>query len=433
MSSTEIVMLVLVIVLAVALVAIAAIALLKRKKDKSNEGKAEGDAGAELDQITRSLDDLSSKVSRLESVQDTHQNTIQNRMTSFSESISQMSGKQQTSMESLASNLPTVIDSSVQKSTIAAQTDLNNSLSQSIDNRFKLVEEQLQKKVKELENSIESRLRISFEQNNTTLGDVKESLGKVTEAQKNLDSLSAEVTNLNSILSNSRERGRFGELSMEAILNQVFGDTHDVYLLQSQIQDSLWKGTVKPDAIVKLPAPANQVCIDSKFSFAAYDNLLRGKESDAEAKREMANALRKQIDDIASKYIVDGVTADYAIMYIPSDGIYSFIQSDGYLYEKVVEYSRTKKVIIASPSTLQPILANISILWADYRRKTNLDDILKNIQILSKELSTLKDKWEKFSKDVDDIVKSRDSFNTTMNLVNNKALQIKNASASEEE
>lgn len=213
-SSTEIVMLVLVIVLAVALVAIVAIALLKRKKDKSNEGKTGEDASAELDQITRSLDDLSSKVSRLESVQDTHQNTIQNRMTSFSESISQMSGKQQASMESLANNLPTVIDSSVQKSTIAAQTDLNNSLSQSIDNRFKLVEEQLQKKVKELESSIESRLRVSFEQNNTTLGDVKESLGKVTEAQKNLDSLSAEVTNLNSILSNSRERGRFGELSM---------------------------------------------------------------------------------------------------------------------------------------------------------------------------------------------------------------------------
>ena len=433
MDTISIILLAISAVLGIAVIILITILISRSKRPNNSSLTAVpvGDSEHLIQTIDQNLEYIRQRLTKLETIQESDRNSLQSRMNTFSETLTNASGRQEEKIEAIRSSIPMVVQNSVKSSS----TESSEYLSRSLDNRFSQVENQLLQKVQELEQSLESRLSQSFNQSAQTLGEVRESLGKVTEAQRNLDSLNSQVTALNSILSNSRTRGRFGELSMEAILHQVFGDTQGVYSLQRGIEtNSEERGRKgrRPDAIVRLPYPEREVCIDSKFSFVPYEKFIEGKVEDETAKKEMSQALRREIEDIASKYIVPDQTAEYALMYIPSDGIYSLIQSDDYLYKNVVEYARSKRVVLTSPSTLQPILANIALVWTDFRRQKNLSSILENIRILSNHLDTLSNRWEAFSRDIDSLVKTRDSYKTTFDRAMSKASQIKESEAIED-
>src|SRR5690606_17611939 len=79
------------------------------------------------------------------------------------------------------------------------------------------------------------------------------------------------------------------------------------------------KGGARADCVLILPEPTGTVCVDSKFPLENYsrmfDDSLPVAERDA-AKRQFKADVRKHVDDIAAKYIVEGETSDGAVMFL---------------------------------------------------------------------------------------------------------------------
>ena len=73
----------------------------------------------------------------------------------------------------------------------------------------------------------------NFEKTNKTFLNVVERLSKIDEAQKKIETLSTDIVSLESILTDKKTRGIFGEVTLNHILKNVFGEKNDsIYQIQ---------------------------------------------------------------------------------------------------------------------------------------------------------------------------------------------------------
>ncbi|MBP5694212.1 MAG: DNA recombination protein RmuC, partial [Bacilli bacterium] len=316
-------------------------------------------------------------------------------------------------------------------------TDMNNEINKfkeastkSINDSYVKLLDSVNQRLDGMDKKLEEKLQKGFENNVSSLKDVSEALGKITTAQANLDNLSKSVNDLNNVLNNSQQRGRFGEVVLEGILNEVFGDVHGCYDTQYEFNNRGEK--VRPDAVIFLPEPDKLLCIDSKFSFDPYLVLFNEDASKHEkeaSKKELKTALIGQVNKIAHDYIVKNQTSQYALMFIPNDGFYAYIQSDDELYNAVILLARKKNVVICSPSTLQPILANLQALKINFEISKNIGNIINEINKLGEEFARFSERWQKLDNQYETANKTRKELNTTVEKISKKSTEIVNEAA----
>src|SRR5258708_13386530 len=94
---------------------------------------------------------------------------------------------------------------------------------------------------------------------------VRERVGIIDNAHKNLTDLTSQVTTLRDVLANKQSRGAFGQARMEAIVQD--GMPKGSY----EFQYTLSSGK-RPDCVVFLP-DQRPLCIDSKFPLEAMTTL----------------------------------------------------------------------------------------------------------------------------------------------------------------
>lgn len=274
---------------------------------------------------------------------------------------------------------------------------------------------------------LQNNLKDGFKTNVEHLTKVNEALGKITKSQENLDSLNSQVTKLNTVFSNSQLRGRFGEIQLEKILDIIFGETRDVYSFQYEFKPSKNSEPVRPDAVVFFGDEDNTfLCIDSKFSFVEYEKVFEEDHRNIDSSKlsQLKSALQQQIRKIAKDYIVTNKTYIYAIMFIPSDSIYTFIQLNDYLYENIIEYALRLKVIVASPSTLQPILANVNVLRINNQLSRNIKEVIAEINKVSQSSEKLVKSWDDFEKTLNTLIKRKDAFHNKVHELSDKTKKV---------
>jgi len=302
--------------------------------------------------------------------------------------------------------------------------------SKSIADSYTKLLDSVDNRLGEINKKLEEKLSKGFENNVSSLKEVSEALGKITQAQANLDNLNESVNALNNVLNNSQQRGRFGEVVLEGILHDVFGDVHGCYDTQYELKNKDEK--VRPDAVIFLPEPDKLLCIDSKFSFEPYLKIFDENTPKSErdiAKKELKGALVSQVNKIAHDYIIKDETSRYALMFIPNDGFYAFIQNDDELYEAVITLARKKNVVICSPSTLQPIVANLQALKINFEISKNIGNIIKEINKLGEEFARFADRWTKLDNQYETANKTRKELNTTIDKITRKSNDIVNEAA----
>ena len=115
---------------------------------------------------------------------------------------------------------------------------------------FDKLDEKLERKLLEINNKVTERLDESLEKTNKTFQNVLERLTKIDEAQKKIDGLSSDIISLQSILTDKKTRGIFGEVNLNFILENAFGSTSTgIY----EIQHKMSNGSIV-DAILYAPA-----------------------------------------------------------------------------------------------------------------------------------------------------------------------------------
>ena len=293
------------------------------------------------------------------------------------------------------------------------------SFSRTINEDFNKLNETIVDRLNSINDKVNERLDSNFEKTNKTFTSILERLSKIDEAQKKIDSLSGEIVNLQSVLTDKKTRGIFGETNLNYILDSVFGKNDKIY----QTQYSLNNNTIV-DAILFAPEPLGTICIDSKFPLENYrkmtDKTLSSHERDVAAKLFKMD-VKKHIDAIKTKYIIPGVTSGEAIMFLPAEAIFAEINA---YHSDLVSYSYQSKVWICGPTTLMSTLTIISMILKNMERDKYAKVIHNELNKLGIEFSRYKDRWDKLSRSIDTVNKDIKDIHTTTEKITKRFDQI---------
>ena len=274
---------------------------------------------------------------------------------------------------------------------------------------FDNLNENILRRLSEINNKVTERLDESLEKTNKTFANVLERLSKIDEAQKKIDGLSSDIISLQSILTDKKSRGIFGEVNLNFILENAFGSVaNGIY----DIQHKMSNGFIV-DAILYAPAPLGTIAIDSKFPLENYERMTDKKLSPADrmiAEKNFKNDFKKHIDAISSKYIIPGETANEAIMFLPAEAIFAEVNA---YHSDLLNYAYNKKVWITSPTTLMSTLTVIEMILKNMERDKYAKVIHEELNKLAIEFSRYKERWDKLARSINAVNKNVEELNTT--------------------
>lgn len=288
--------------------------------------------------------------------------------------------------------------------------------SRDLNGDFEKLSSSIEKKLTYINDAVNERLDKNFEKSNKTFMDVLERISKIDEAQKKIDDLSGDIISLQSVLTDKKTRGTFGEVNLEYILNNAFGSS------SSGIYESQYKydnGYIV-DAILYAPAPLGTISIDSKFPLENYQRMTdrsKTKEERQIAEKQFVLDVKKHINDIKEKYIIPGVTADEAIMFLPAEAIFAEINA---YHPDLITYAYKNNVWITGPTTLISTLSTISMIIKNIERDKYAKIIHEELTKLSVEFSRYKDRWDKLSRNIKAVNTSVEEITTTTDKISKR-------------
>lgn len=301
--------------------------------------------------------------------------------------------------------------------------DFKLNFSKDLRGDFDKLDEKIEYKLNLISDRVNRELNDNFEKSNKTFMNVLERLNKIDEAQKKIDGLSTEIVSLQSVLTDKKTRGTFGEVNLEYILNNAFGtNTSGIYSVQHKMSN----GSIA-DCLLYAPSPLGTIAIDSKFPLENYQKMVdknRTKEERIIFEKNFVGDVKKHITDIAEKYIIPGETSDEAIMFLPAEAIFAEINA---YHPELINYAYNKKVWITGPTTLISTLSIISMILKNMERDKYAQVIHEELDKLGIEFNRYKDRWDKLSRSVKSVNQSIDELHTTTEKITKRFQSIKNA------
>jgi DNA recombination protein RmuC len=265
----------------------------------------------------------------------------------------QLASLQKTLADTLNTQLQGLSDSNARRlsevrSTMETQlAQLQQSNAAKLDEMRRTVDEKLQ-------STLEARLGESFKQVADRLEQVHKGLGE-------MQTLAVGVGNLQRVLTNVKTRGVFGEVQLEALLEQVL--TPDQYAKQVETKP---RSGQRVDFAIRFPGRGDDgapvwLPIDAKFPRDDYERLIDAHErADAAGAEQAAKALeariRTEAKSIADNYLAAPHTTDFAILFLPVESLYAEVLRRPGLMNAI---QRQHRVTLAGPTTLLAMLNSL--------------------------------------------------------------------------
>ena len=294
--------------------------------------------------------------------------------------------------------------------------DFKSDINRSMNDDFTKLSESVEKRLILINEKVNERLDQNFDKTNKTFINVLERLSKIDEAQKKIDNLSTDIVSLQSILTDKKTRGIFGEVNLKHILSSVFGERNDnIYRLQYTLSNDMIA-----DSVLFAPEPLGTICIDSKFPLENYQMMVDKKiSSDIRDNYEklFKSDMKKHIDAISSKYIIPGETADQAILFLPAEAIFAEINA---YHSDIINYAYKKHVWITSPTTLISTLTVIQMIIKNMERDKYTSIIHDELNKLGLEFSRYRERWDKLAKSIQTVNKDVENVYITTDKISRK-------------
>lgn len=276
--------------------------------------------------------------------------------------------------------------------------DTRQQVSSTLDQNAKIIEKQLEKltqtvdrRLSDISGQVEKRLSEGFKQTTHLFNDVVKRLAMIDTAQQKITELSTNVVDLQSVLTDKRSRGAFGEVQLNHLVQNVLPEN------RFSLQHTLSNGK-RVDCILFLPDPTGNVAIDAKFPLESYRRVMDHKLPDSDrkaAEQQFRTDIRRHIQNIASKYILPGETSDGAIMFIPAEAVFAEIHAH---YPDLVEEAQKARVWMASPTTFMAILTTALAVLKDVATR-------KQVHIIQEHLVHLNKDFDRFQKRMDNLAR----------------------------
>ncbi len=234
---------------------------------------------------------------------------------------------------------------------------------------------------------MDSKFDKSSIDNINSLSQIREKMSLIDRAQQNISSLTENVVDLKNFLSNTTQRGRFGEILLENLVKDYLPKNN--YEFQKTLSNNS-----RVDCIIKSSGSLDKLCIDAKFPKESYDKFQRStsKEEKSRFLKIFKADINNHISNVKEKYIIPGETSEIALIFIPSEQIYIEIFK---LFPELSETFYENKIFLISPTTLWIILNSIESLIRDKKIKDNSALIFQQLKDLNLELSRLENRVKK--------------------------------------
>ena len=294
--------------------------------------------------------------------------------------------------------------------------DFKVDLGRNMNEDFSKLNTQVEKRLLMINEKVNERLDQNFEKTNKTFMSVIERLSKIDEAQKKIENLSTDIVSLQSILTDKKTRGIYGEVNLKHILTSVFGEKNDKIF---RLQYTFSTGVIA-DSVLFAPEPLGTICIDSKFPLEHYQMMVDRKIS-----QEMRNNyekmfrmdMKKHIDAISSKYIIPGETTDQAILFLPAEAIFAELNA---YHSDIINYAYKKRVWITSPTTLISTLTVIEMIIKNLERDKYSSIVHEELNKLGLEFARYRERWNKLAKSIQTVNKDVESVSITTEKISKK-------------
>ena len=266
-----------------------------------------------------------------------------------------------------------------------------------------------------LQTTLETRLGESFKQVADRLEQVHKGLGE-------MQSLAQGVGDLQRVLTNVKTRGIFGEVQLEALLEQVltpeqYGKQVETKPRSNQRVDFAvrFPGRVADGAPVWLP-------IDAKFPRDDYERLLDAHErADAVAAEVSAKALeariRSEAKSIAESYLAPPHTTDFAILFLPIESLYAEVLRRPGLMDSL---QRDYRVTLAGPTTLLAMLNSLHMGFRTLALEQQASEVWKV-------LGAVKTEFERYGEWVARIREQVQKASDTLDKADTRTKQLRRA------
>lgn len=297
----------------------------------------------------------------------------------------------------------------LETSTIKELGEFQNAIMKQFHDNMNSFQERVDIRLQFMNDHIHERLDQSFEKTNQTFTSILQRLSRIDEAQKKIDHISGDIVSLQSILTDKKSRGIFGEVNLKHILSNVFGENNTkVYQLQYPLENGFIV-----DCLLFAPEPLGMIGIDSKFPLENYRKMVDKNESITireQAEKQFKFDMKKHIDVISNKYIIPNITSNQAILFLPAEAIFAEINA---YYPELIEYAYQKRVWITSPTTLMSTLTTIQVIMKNMERDRYASVIHRELQLLDEEFKRYKDRWDKLSRNIETVGRDIKEIHTT--------------------
>lgn len=286
--------------------------------------------------------------------------------------------------------------------------------------------ESTDKRLKEISGEVEKRLADGFEKTTKTFNDILKRLALIDDAQKKITELSTNVVSLQEVLADKRSRGAFGEVQLNALIRNVLPEEH------FSLQHTLSNGKIA-DCVVFLPEPTGNVVIDSKFPLESY-RLMTNNEAEQSvriaAERQFKQDIKKHVNDISGKYLIEHETSDGAVMFIPAEAVFAEIHAH---HADLVEYANKQRVWLCSPTTLMAILTTARSVLKDEATRKQVHIIQEHLGLLAQDFSRFRVRFDHLAKHIDQAAIDVKKIHTSADKISARFEKIEKVDLSEEE
>ena len=313
--------------------------------------------------------------------------------------------------QELTQNLALFQQSQVQQLTLMQKgisDTLNQQLQQLQKSNADKLDEMRRTVDEKLQTTLEKRLSESFKQ-------VAERLEQVHNGLGQMQKLADGVGSLQRVLTNVKTRGMFGEVQLEALLEQVL--TIEQYAKQVETKP---RSNQRVDFAIRFPGRGGAdgepvwLPIDAKFPREDYDRLLDAQDrADVMAAEAAAKALetriRTEAKSIAESYLAPPHTTDFAILFLPTEGLYAEVLRRPGLMDSL---QRDYRVTLAGPTTLLAMLNSLLMGFRTLALEQQASDVWKVLGAVKTEFERYGDWVEKVREQVQKAADTLDRADT---------------------
>jgi DNA recombination protein RmuC len=306
------------------------------------------------------------------------------------------------------------------KGRLAAMGELTQArqseLSDLLDRRLDHVSERLGQGLSETSLKLGSTLAEAEGRTSESLTRLYERLARIDAAGRSLDDLSKEVVSLQQVLADKQMRGAFGQMRMEAILED--GLPRNAFELQATLSNG--RG---PDALIRLPSAPAPLAVDAKFPLEGYEALRAATTAEArtQALARFRDTITKHVDDIASKYLIAGETQDMALMFVPSEAVYAELHER---LPELVQRAYRARVVIVSPNMLMLAVQTMQAIFKDVRMREQAGLIQREVGLLMGDVTRLAERVQDLDKHFTLAAKDVEKILTSAEKIGQRARKI---------